>query len=225
MSATPLTPARALRKPRRIDLRAVFGIFVMLAATAAAVAFWSLSSDTRPVLVATRDLPATAILSPADLTVAHVRVADTMYQAAIPEAEMSSLLGRQLAEPVHAQQLIVRAQVAPRAPLAKGQIALTIPVTPDTAVGGRLKPGDQVQVLASLNKGKPEARTVVVLPRATVYDVGYDQRLAPLGTDSAASPPAAAKNLTLAVTLEEARQLADARWNGDLDVGLLPVEQ
>ena len=227
MSTTSLTPSRALRRPRRIDVRAIFGVVLMLAAVAGSVLFWGASSDSRPVLVATRDLPAMAVLGAADLTVAHVRVDDAMYLAAVPAAELTALIGKPLAEPVHAQQMLLRAQLAQRPPLGVGQTAFTIAINPETAVGGRLRPGDQVQVFVTLNKGKPDTRSTVVLPRVTVYDVGYESRLAAVSMDgsSGAANQGAAKWLTLIVTQEGARQLAQAKWNGDLDVALLPPER
>lgn len=223
----PLTPSRALRRPRRIDMRAVLGVFVMLVAFAGSLAFWTLSSDARAVVVATRDLPATSVLSASDLAVSQVRVDDAIYQTAIPASELSSLVGKPLAEPVHAQQMLVRAQVAPRPPLGADRLALTIAVSPETAVGGRLRPGDWVQVLATLNKGKPDTRTTVVLPRVSVYDVGYDPRTTAFSTDVTNNGVAqgTAKWVTLIVTPDQARQLAEAKWSGDLDVALLPPAQ
>src|SRR5258708_2723442 len=136
MSATSLTPARALQQPRPIDWRAVIGVLLTLLTIAGAVIFWTASSDTRSVLVATRDLPAGAILGAADLGVARVRVDDTIYQSSVPASDLNALVGRQLGEPVHAHQLLARAQVSARPRLGAEQVALTLAVSPDTAVGG-----------------------------------------------------------------------------------------
>jgi pilus assembly protein CpaB len=231
MAATTLTPARAIRQPRRVDLRAVFGLFLLLLATGGSIAFWSASSDTRAVLVATRDLPAGATLSASDLAVARVRVDDAIYEASWPAAAREELIGRQLAEPVHAQQLLVRAQLSTRPPLQPDQLALTIPIRPDTAVGGRVRPGDYVQVLATSGKGKPESETFVVLRRVRVHDVGRDERVTVVNTAGAAetAPRPAAQGpvstLTLVVTQDQALELARARWNGELDVALLPTPE
>lgn len=227
MSTSSLTPSRALRRPRRIDVRALFGIALMLVAIGGSMAFWTLTSDARPVLVATRDLPATAVLSAADVAVARVRVDDAIYNIAIPGAEMNTVVGKPLSQPVHAHEMLVRGHLAPRPPLTPDQRAVTIPVTPDTAAGGRMRPGDSVMVLLTLNKGKPDVHTTVVLPRVTVYDVGYESRLTSLGADSAGSAdiPGTIKWLTLAVSSEEANELTQARWSGELTVALLPAER
>ena len=231
MAATTLSPTRALRQPRRLDLRAVFGIFLTLVATGGSIAFWSASSDTRAVLVATRELPAGATLTQGDLAIARVRVDDDIYAAAVPAAEQAGVIGKQLAEPVHAQQILARAQISSRPALASDQMALTIAVSPETAVGGRVRPGDSVQVLVTTDKGKPEAKTAVVLPRVTVYDVGRDQRSLVVSTSGAGDSDTRSgvrgplASLTLIVTQEQAIQLAQAKWSGELDVALLPAQQ
>lgn len=230
MAVTTLTPARALRQPRRLDARVLVGIALLLAATGGWLVFWTSATDTRPVVVATRDLPAGAILSASDLTVAQVRVDDAIYDAAIPAEQMAGLVGRQLSEPAHAQQLLVGPQVTSRPQLGPEQMAITVPVSTRTAAGGRIRPGDEVKVLVTLNKGKAEARTSVVLDRATVYDVGHDEQTAVVNTTGAdrgarsalSGPPT---SLTLVVNQEQALWLAAARWNGDLDVALLPPIQ
>jgi len=224
MAVSALSPTRALHQPRRLDWRAFFGLFLLLLATGGSIAFWSASSDTRSVLVATRDLPEGAVLTAGDVATARVRVDDGMYQAAIPATDLTNVVGHPLAEPVHAQQMLVPAQLASRPALAPGQVAVTIAVHADTAVGGRLRPGDTVEVLATINQGKPEAQTTVVLPGATVYDVGRDQNLTVVNTGatdpSGTSGPIAW--VTLVVNSDQAVQLTRAKWAGQLDVALLP---
>src|SRR5437868_2718038 len=78
MVAATLTPARALRRPRRADPRALIGVFVTLAALAGSVSFWVGSSEARPVVVATRDLPVGATVRAGDLALAYVRMDDNL---------------------------------------------------------------------------------------------------------------------------------------------------
>jgi Flp pilus assembly protein CpaB len=232
VAATTLTPARALRQPRRLDGRAVAGLFLTAISTFGALLFWSSASDTRAVLVATRARPAGAQLGPSDLAVARVRMEDALYRVAIPAEERAQVVGRQLADPVHAQQVLVRAQVSARPPLAPDQVAFTIPVSADTAAGLRVRPGDPVQVLATLRKGTADAQTDTVLERAVVYEVAYDDRRGPASVPApgaegdgiwrgGAAVPVA---ITLAVSRAEVNRLATARWNGNLDVVILPPE-
>src|ERR1700716_969956 len=176
MAVATLNSARALRRPRRADPRALIGIFLTLAALAGSVAFWVGASDARPILIAARDLPAGATLRSSDLTVAYVRMDDSVYRAALPSDALDSLVGRQLGEPIHAQQVLARAQVASKPGLAADQVAITIPARPESAVDGRLRPGDTVQVLVTvIDKTRNEAHTRQLLDRAQVFEVGRDQ--------------------------------------------------
>jgi Flp pilus assembly protein CpaB len=226
MAVATLSPARALRRPRRADPRALIGVCLTLAALAGSVAFWVSSSDARPVVVATRDLPTGATLHAADLSVAYVRVDDGVYAAALPADALDSLIGQELGEPIHAQQILARAQVADHLGLAADQVAITIPARPESAVDGRLRPGDVVQVLVTVtDKARNnEAHTRLVLPHAQVFEVGRDQLLS--GSSSASDADGGVRgaiaSVTLAVTADEARQLAEARRTGELDILLLP---
>jgi Flp pilus assembly protein CpaB len=225
MAVATLNSARALRRPKRADPRALIGVFLTVAALAASVAFWVGASDARPVVVATRDLPAGSTLRHSDLTLAYVRMDDALYAAALSSDMLSSLVGRQLGEPVHAQQVLARAQVADRVGLSPNQVAITIPARPDNAVDGRLRPGDTVQVFVTVvDKARNEAHTRVVLDKAQIYQVGREQSIgsSSVTSDSEAAPRGAIASLTLVVSADQARQLAEARRTGELDVLLLP---
>jgi Flp pilus assembly protein CpaB len=227
MAVATLTPARALRRPRRADPRALIGIFLTLAALAGSVAFWVGASDARPILIASRDLPAGATLRSSDLTVAYVRMDDSVYRAALPADALESLIGRQLGEPIHAQQVLARAQVADRLGLAADQVAMTIPARPESAVDGRLRSGDTIQVLVTVvDKNRNEAHTRQVLDRAQVFEVGRDQSFSSSSSSGTAEGDGVTRgsitSVTLAVTADQARQLAEARRSGELDVLLLP---
>ena len=225
MAVATLTSARALRRPRRADPRALIGVFLTLAALTGSVAFWVTASDARPVLVATRDLPAGASLRATDLSVAYVRMDDDLYRAALPADMLDSLVGRQLGEPVHAQQVLARAQVAEQSGLAPDQVAITIPARPESAVDGRLHPGDMVQVLVTVaDKSRNEAHARQVLESARVFEVGRDQSFASssLTADAGGGSRGPIPSVTLAVSTDQARQLAEARRVGELDVLLLP---
>lgn len=227
MAVTALSPARAFRRPRRADPRALIGVFLTLAALAGSVAFWVGANEARPVVVATRDLPAGATLQASDLSVAYVRMDDALYRAATPAETLESLVGRQLGEPIHAQQLLARAQLADHLGLAPDQVAMTIPAHPDSAVDGRIRPGDSVQVLVtSVDKTRNEAHARLVLERAQVFEVGREQSFGSTSTSSAdtgdATGRGAISTVTLALSADQARQLAEARRTGELDVLLLP---
>ncbi len=223
MSSRTLTPERAGRRPWRVDLRAVLSILVTLVSVGGMLLYAGSLSATRTFLVATRDLPAGTILQSGDLAITQIRADDQIYAAAIPADALGTIVGRPLAEPLHAQQLLIHAQISDRPRLAPDQLALTIAITSENAAGGRLHAGDQIQVLLTRGKGTPDVTAVVVLERATIYDVGLDERAVPLATSgghTAGEGPLA--SLTLIVTAEQARAVAAAKHSGDLDVALLP---
>lgn len=226
MSSQSLTSTRTLRRPRHLDLRIILGLVLALTAVGGGLASWSAANETRGVLIALRDLPIGATLRSDDLAIAQVHMDDALYAAALPAAELAAIVGQRLGEPAHAGQVLARGQLATRRLLAAGELALTIAVRPETAAGGRLRPGDSVRVLVTRDKGKPDSSTTIVLERVVVYEVGYDVRLSVgvVGGDQAennAGGPVA--SLTLIVTPEQAELLANAKWNGDLDVALLPT--
>jgi Flp pilus assembly protein CpaB len=233
VAATTLTPVRALRQPRRLDGRALAGLFLTVVSIFGAMLFWSTSSRTRPVVIATGELPAGAQLAEHDLAVAQVAVDDSVYRAAVPGADRLRLVGRQLSEPAHAGQVLVRPQVATRPPLAPDQMAVTIPVSADVAPGLRVRPGALVDVFVTYAKGTPGAQAQLVVERASVYDVAYDDRRVLANPNAAASggpgddagrvPAGVPVAVTLAVTRAEAERLAGARWGGSLDIAVLPA--
>jgi Flp pilus assembly protein CpaB len=226
MAVSTLTAHRTLSRPRRLDGRVLVGLALLLAATGGWLVVWSGLDDARPVLVATRDLPAGATLASSDLAVAQVRLDDALHAAAVPADRLEGLVGHQLAAPVHARQILVGAQLAGRPRLAPGQMAVTIPASTRTAAGGLIRPGDQVRIFATLSKGKPESRTVVVLDRVTVYEVGHDDQPAVVGAavaDTGTRRPLASLTLILDDDAAAAA-LTQARWNGELDAALLPPE-
>jgi Flp pilus assembly protein CpaB len=235
-----LTPEAALRRSgRRLNARLVTGIVIVAGAFVGFLLFVvSATPDTFGVLVPTRDLPVGARLHSSDLAIARVRLGEEQARVAIPAAQLDSLEGRELVAPVFAQQILAQKQLATseRSVLKAGYVKMTIPVKADNAVGGTLRPGDQVAVLVTTDRGKPTAQTRTVLSPATVdssgrSDSGFSGST--VGTSSAA--PATSSNagaaragrpidwVTLIVPDGQAQSLALARWNGELDVILLPV--
>jgi Flp pilus assembly protein CpaB len=220
-----LSPGRALRRPRQLDMRALVGILLTLVAVGGSIAVWTAAEDTRGVLVAVHELPIGTVLAATDVSVARVRVDDAVYAAAVPSSSVDSVVGRQLAEPAHANQIMVRAQVSDRAALGPDQRVLAIPVRTETAAGGQLRPGDSVEVFGT--NSKKDAAPSVVMARATIYDIGREQRgptaavVLPAGSNGSAG--GAVQWVTLIVTQDQALDIIQALSNGDLHLALLPA--
>jgi Flp pilus assembly protein CpaB len=225
VSTIAMSPAHALHHPRRLDLRAVLGLFLLLASVTGSIVFWSTSSTTVNVVVATHDVSTGATLTTRDLAIARLRLDDAVYRAAIPASALTSVIGKQLSSPVYTDELLPRAAISTHHLLAPNQMLLAIPVSADTAVGGQIHPGDTVGVLLTTGRGTPAVRTSVVLPRVTIYDVGYEPGTSVVntaGVGDATGAQTAIGWITLVVTEQQAVQLARARWTGQLDVALLP---
>src|SRR5690348_12581228 len=142
--ATTLTPSRALRRPRRLDLRAVLGgSLALLAFFATLLAYHGLQAG-QSVLELTRDLPAGATLGAGDLQVEAVRLDGAAAAAVIPASDARRVIGATLAGPAYAHQLLLQAQLAARPALAAGQEAMVIALPTDSAEGGAFQPGDDV---------------------------------------------------------------------------------
>jgi Flp pilus assembly protein CpaB len=196
---------------------------------------WSRLAAGEPVLVATRTLAAGERVGPGDVAVARVRVADHDLAAAwVPAGERDRVLGQALAAPVQARQPLVRAQLGGRPLPGPDQVAFAVPVGPDTAAGGRVRPGDTVAVYVAWGRGQADSTAPAqeLLPAVAVVDVGSGSGGGGgvLGGPGAAGPPAAVAAaagrvpawLTLAVSREQATALARARSGGELYVALVP---
>ena len=171
-----------MSRPRHFDRRVILGIALAILTLVLVVLYSNNSIDTYGVLVATRTLVPGAVIGPGDLAEVQVKLPPALAREAIPGSARDDLVGKTVAQTLYANQPIVRAQAGGEFAIPAGHVALTVAVSAETAAGGRLRPGDQVLVLLTLNKGRPEAQTTVVLERALVYDVGHDERF---GTFSA----------------------------------------
>ena len=220
MAATVLTPVRALRRPRHLDFRAVLGFLLLLVAVAGSVAFWSASSGTQAVIIATRDLPVGTTLSAGDLAIARVRVDPSIYQQTVPASGLIQVIGKQVSEPVHTDELLIRPQISSGPMLSPKRMALTIPVSADTAAGGHIRPGNWVEVLATTGRSTPETHTTVVLRKVKVFDVGYEAGSTISASGNTVGSTTAPIWVTLIVSQQQAIKLAQARWAGQLDVAL-----
>src|SRR5207237_7890261 len=126
--------------------------------------------------------------------------------------------------PAPADALRERARLPGQFGLAPEQGPIAIPARPDSAVNGRLRPGDAVQVLVTVaDKARGEVHAPPVLDRAVVFEVGRDTSLASsAGSDASDGARGSIASVTLAVTADQARKLAEARRSGELDILLLP---
>jgi Flp pilus assembly protein CpaB len=116
-------------------------------------------------VIATRDLPVGARIQDTDVTTRRVNPASVGPQVV---TSVSAALGQVVAFPILEGQLLDARQIAPSKNAAllgsglqvpPGDRIIGLPVTPTTAVGGVLKPGDLVDVIAIPNPTKTATLT------------------------------------------------------------------
>lgn len=166
---------------------------------------------TTPVVVAATDLPAGAQLTADDLGTA-AWPPDVVPTGAAPDPE--PLAGRVLAAPVRRGEPLTDARlVGPGlwSQVPSGEVAAPVRLA-DLAVAALLRPGDRVDVLATVDG----AGTEVVASRALVLAVPGDV------PDGPVPSPGGAGLLVLAVPAEVAGGLATATTLGTLTVTLGP---
>jgi Flp pilus assembly protein CpaB len=88
--------------------------------------------------------------------------------------------------------------------------AITIPVTPEHAVGGILRPGDRVDVLATFDAADSRARTLLLASAVEVTDVTT--------AGGFVADDATVTGVTVITAAQDAARLAFAIRSGEIDL-------
>lgn len=167
---------------RRIVYLSVF----MVLSGIAGLLYYSHTQQSTAV-VATRDMAVGTRIQDADLAIRRVNPASVGPQVL---TTVGAAVGQVVAFPILAGQMLDARQVAPSKNAAllgsglqvpQGYRIIGLPVTPTTAVGGVLKPGDLVDVIAIPNPAK--AAALVDEPPTTPIRIGTDVLVIGLRTD------------------------------------------
>ena len=142
-----------------------------------------------------------------DFELAEVRLPDVLRSRYAPEAR--DLTGLYLTRPVAAGELVATEWLVPGATRERGS-AISIPVTPDHAVGGFLGPGDRIDVLATFDAADVRARTETILAAAEVLDV--------VRAGGLVTGDQTAVGVLVAVSPPEASRVAFAIRSAEIDV-------
>lgn len=204
---TAVAARRRARRLPRVDTRLVVGLLLVALSVIGGLRLAAAADHTVAVYVVARDLPAGHVLSAGDLRRTPLHAAPEVLDRLV-RVDAASPVGRVLRFPIVAGALVSANQLGTRAAPAR---EITIPITPDHALGGALRPGDRVDVLGSFGKGTDAAKTLTVAQRAQVVDVVRADGL--FGQHEGA-----VSALTLAVGPDDAVFLAFALRNGELDV-------
>ncbi|NWJ47111.1 MAG: hypothetical protein HXX08_14720 [Chloroflexi bacterium] len=211
------------------------GIAVM---TFLAALFWLQGSvEGVEVVVATREIATGQIISADDLTTARLSGSSDYASRLIASKELSGLTRDgserkvaarliRAAEPLMKQDLIPASQYN-RSGIPEGQVALSLPTTSAYAVS-RISRGDQVTLLITNKSSGSDAKNqaIVLAENIKVLEVARSGSSLSLNSSSSgagSSNSGALSGLTLLVTLEQARQISQAREQGVITVVLQPL--
>ena len=197
---------RRLRRPA-IDVRVIAGIVLVAVSVVGGLRMTRGPAPGTPVFVAATDLDAGHVLTRADLSEVEVRAPGSVV-AGLERTEGGPPVGRVLRTPVRAGAAISLDALGGAIPAGRD---VTIPVTPEHALGGSIRPGDRVDVYATFDKGTDVARTLTMARGATVRGVTRSDGLF-------GQREGAISAITLAVDPNAAIAVAFATRNGELDV-------
>lgn len=202
--------ARRLARPRWANARTVLGLVLFAAALLIGRSVLEGAKTTVRVWAAAQDLRQDEALDGAELVPAEVKLPPDVAANYTPATQ--DLNGAVLTRPVVAGELIPSAWLASGAAADAGR-SMTIPVTPEHAVGGRLRAGDRVDVYATFHSGDVRAKTTLLVRAVEVLDV--------VETGGLVVGEEAVVGLTVAVSPSEAARLAFAIRTAELDVALV----
>ncbi len=199
--------ARRIAVPGWLNARTVLGLLLFSIAFLGAQRLIADARATVPVLVAARDLPSDYALSAGDFVRAEVALPPELTSRyALASRDLD---GVALIRPVAEGEMIALSWVATSRYVGAGR-AMTIPITAEHAVGGDLRSGDRVDVLATFDSGDVRARTVAVVEGVEI--------VSPVEAGGLVTGEASVIGVTVAVTSQQAAELTFAIRSADLDV-------
>jgi Flp pilus assembly protein CpaB len=203
----PLPPAARRRRPSGATL--VAGALALAGIAVLAGAGGTPAAETR-VLVAARSLPAGTGLTAGDVRGAGISAGGALLATLVPARQEQLVLGSRLDAPLAQGEPLLRSLVGPGDPAA-----FTLTVGAEHALGGALRPGDRVSVLASFQAANGVVSAHVLARGLVVLAVGVppslgDPSQATIPVTVALPDPALATRLALANTAGHIDLLRDA---------------
>jgi Flp pilus assembly protein CpaB len=193
-------PARQSPSRRLLQPLPLAGIALVVVALVGYIAVYNQTTRRTGVLVAARDLPAGTTLRAGDLRTAGLAGDNAVLSALIPAREADLVVGRRISVAVSAGQPLPQSTVSPRTAVPS---AFTVAVPVLHALGGALRPGDRVSVLATFESAAGGARTRAIARNLAVIAVGtapttFDRSTATVPVTLALPNPSLASALALA---------------------------
>lgn len=198
--------ARRLERPTWLNARTILGLFLFVSSFVAGQRLLATEPTTSPVWVASRDLSPGTELSPEDLQVVEVDLPPSLsgsYAAA--DLDLTTAV---LSQPVLKGQMIPVAWTAASNGLESR--LMSVPLSPEHAVGGDLRSGDVVDIYATFKGERGDARTVLLAASVEIVDTVAGSEL--IGASGEIG------GATISVSEEEAPRIAFALRTADLDI-------
>lgn len=191
------------------DKRTVLGVLLIIAALVGGVTLAKASRVTIPVLAASRDIRANVAMTPSDVEVVEVRLPDQQARRLLMAASADEMTSVITSRAIRAGELLRQSDFARRPnPLRE----VSFPVAPEASLQGGISEGDRVDVVATLAKGNPDSRTLVVARNAEVV-------VAPQSPDDADGMGSSTDGVvTVAVEAREAMSIAFVVHNGEINL-------
>jgi Flp pilus assembly protein CpaB len=206
--------------------RAIFGVIVALIGAAVVLFLYVRGQpQTVEVLKAARDLPPGTVLQSDDLVAETEPLSDGLSALVVRAGERDAVVGHPLGDGLRRGFPLARAQLLDTTQRIPDNLrVVALPVTPETAAGGQIVPGNDVEILVTVDKANPnQAHTTSVVDRVTVYATGVQASpgaFTPADRSSGASKPLSW--LSVLADADQARAIATAHATGDIEVNLLP---
>ena len=223
--------ATALSYPRAADTggvkyaRAIFGLAVALVGTALVLVLYVRGQpQTVQVLEAARDLPPGAVLQPDDLVAQAEPLSDGLSGLVVPASDRAAVIGHPIGKGLLRGMPLARAQVLDGGRGIPNDLrVVAVAVTPESAAGGEIEPGDDVEILGTTKAaGGQHVQTVTVTNRVRVYAVGLQAQPGGFGPSDHNASGRPLSWISVLATADQAGAIATARATSDLQVNLLP---
>lgn len=199
--------ARRLEKPVWLNGRTIFGLLLFCGAVLGGQQLIQVSSATTLVWSAAHDLAQDTVLGPGDLQTVEVRLPGSLAGHYLGSDELVN--GEVVTRAVLAGELIHSGWLAEHSSGGEGR-SMTVPISPEHAVGGDLRAGDRVDVYATFDAGDARARTTLLARDIQILRV--------VTAGGFALDEEAVVGLTVSVSPDEASRLAFAIRTAELDV-------
>jgi Flp pilus assembly protein CpaB len=201
--------ARRIERPRWVNGRVLLGLVLFLAAFGGGQRVLAAADDTVQVWSASGDLASGTQLTAENLVPVDVHLSGPTMSSYVQSTE--DLTGATLTRSVIGGELIPSGSLV-SAGADPSLRTMTIPVTPEHAVGGDVAPGQKVDVIATFDSGDVRARSVTLLQGAEVADIVTGGGLT-LSED-------AVLGITVQVSPKDATRLAFAIRTAEIDIAL-----